>query len=65
MYRVIKYFTDLQDNGHPYHVGDVFPRKGVKASTERITELAGADNKQGVPLIKNVTRKTADEKQVV
>lgn len=64
MYRVIKYFTDLQDNGHPYHVGDVFPRKGVKVSTERIAELAGVDNQRGVPLIKNVTRKTADEKQV-
>lgn len=64
MYRVIKYFTDLQDNGHHYHVGDVFPRKGVKVSTERIAELAGVDNQRGVPLIKNVTRKTADEKQV-
>ena len=25
MYRVIKYFTDLQDNNHEYNVGDIYP----------------------------------------
>ena len=62
MYKVIKAFHDLQDsqetkNGkiyHEYKVGDVFPRNGSKASDERIKELAGTGNKQGVPLIKLV-----------
>ena len=24
MYRVVKFFTDLQDGDHPYHVGEAF-----------------------------------------
>ena len=54
MYRVISYFTDLQDSDHPYNVGDAFPRKGAKASKARLDELAGSDNKQGRPLIEKV-----------
>lgn len=54
MYKVIKMFTDLHDNDHPYNVGDVFPRKGVSVSEGRINELAGSDNKQGTPLIEKV-----------
>ena len=74
MYKVIKAFHDLQDskdtkNGkiyHEYKVGDIFPRKGMDVSEERIQELAGNDNKQGVPLIELVeeeaTAKKATEK---
>lgn len=51
MYRVIKFFTDLHDEDHPYNVGDPFPRKGIRVSKERIDELAGTSNKQGEPLI--------------
>lgn len=54
MYKVIKYFTDLQDDNHAYNVGDTYPRKGLNPSEERIAELSGSDNKQGVPLIKEV-----------
>ena len=54
MYKVIKFFTDLQDNEHPYNVGDVFPRKGKEVTADRIAELASAKNKQGVPLIEEV-----------
>lgn len=53
-YKVIKFFTDLQDNEHPYNEGDFFPRSGVTVSAERLEELSGSDNKQGVPLIKAV-----------
>ena len=56
MYRVIKYFTDLQDNDHPYNVGDVFPRDGMTVTDERIAELAGSENKQRTPLIKADTK---------
>ena len=46
MYKVIAYFTDLQDNGHPYHIGDAFPRKGVNVSKERLDELSSGRNKR-------------------
>lgn len=57
MYKVIKYFTDLQDNNHPYNVGDVFPREGLEVKPERLAELAGNENKQKTPLIKLVEDK--------
>jgi hypothetical protein len=54
MYKVIKHFTDLQDKNHPYNVGDTFPRDGLEVKAERLAELAGPNNKQGVPLIQKV-----------
>ena len=51
MYKAIKFFTDLQDNNHPYNVGDVFPRDGLEVTDARIAELSGSNNKQGEPLI--------------
>ena len=53
-YRVIKFFTDLQDNNHAYNVGDAYPHIGAKASKERIEELASAKNRQRQPLIEAV-----------
>lgn len=53
-YKVIKYFTDLQDNCHPYNVGDTFPRKDKEVDEARLAELAGSENKQGCPLIELV-----------
>ena len=50
-YEVIHYFEDLQDFNHPYKVGDLFPRLGVKVSDARIAELASANNRQRKPLI--------------
>ena len=67
MYKVIKSFTDLQDNNHAYYVGDTFPRNGVEAGAERVAELSSDKNLQGVPLIEEVvekpkrTRKKKDE----
>ena len=67
MYKVIKSFTDLQDNNYAYYVGDTFPRNGVEAGAERIAELSSDKNLQGVPLIEEVaekpkrTRKKKDE----
>ena len=54
MYKVIKFFTDLQDDNHPYNVGDIFPRKGLKVTEERLLELSSGSNKQGVALIEKV-----------
>lgn len=67
MYKVIKSFTDLQDNNYAYYVGDTFPRNGVEAGAERVAELSSDKNLQGVPLIEEVaekpkrTRKKKDE----
>lgn len=55
MYKVIKYFTDLQDNNHPYNVGDDYPREGLKVTEERIAELSSDRNKRKVPLIEIAT----------
>ena len=60
MYKVIHFFTDLQDNDHPYNVGDVFPRQGKTVSDERIAELAGSENKQRTPLIEAVDEPIAE-----
>ena len=57
MYKVIHYFNDLQDDGYAYNVGDEFPHKGMTVTNERIAELSGLENKQGVPLIAEVKQK--------
>ena len=54
MYKVIKYFTDLQDNNYAYYVGDTFPRSGIEAGAERVAELSSDKNLQGVPLIEEI-----------
>lgn len=61
MYKVIKHFVDLHDNDHPYYVGDTFPRTGVEVTEARIAELAGSDNKQGVPLIEKAEEKPEEK----
>lgn len=66
MYKVVKFFVDLQDNNQPYNIGDTYPRKGLKVSEERLAELASDKNKQGVPLIElmasEAPKKTAAKK---
>ena len=57
MYKVIKSFTDLQDNNYAYYVGDKFPHNGVEVGAERIAELASDKNRRGIPLIEEVTEK--------
>lgn len=61
MYKVISYFTDLQDFNHPYKVGDEFPRLGLKVSDKRLEELASNKNKQGKPLIEKVEEPKQDD----
>ena len=59
MYKVIKAFDDLQDTittkagtvYHHYDTGDLYPRKGLEPSNERIMELATDNNAQKIPLI--------------
>lgn len=54
MYKVIRYFEDMQDGMHPYNVGDTFPRDGVDANDDRLAELATGANLQRTPLIEYV-----------
>ena len=54
MYKVIKHFTDMQDNNFAYQVGDEYPRKGMSVLPSRINELASNKNRQGVPLIEEI-----------
>lgn len=59
MYKVIKYFEDLQDNNHRYNVGDTFPRKGFDVLPSRLKELSTSANRQNEPLIVEVADETA------
>ena len=63
MYKVIKHFTDMQDNNFAYQVGDEYPRKGMNVLPSRIKELAGKKNRQGCPLIEEIPEKVEDPKK--
>ena len=58
MYKVIKHFTDLQDNNFAYYPEDparnTYPRKGLSVLPSRIKELASDKNRQGCPLIEEI-----------
>lgn len=64
MFRVVKLFTDLQDDNHKYEVGDEYPRLGLNPSLARIEELKSASNRQGVPLIEEIADLEADKESV-
>lgn len=57
-YKVIKAFTDMQDNNYAYDPKDparnTYPRKGLNVLQSRINELASSKNRQGVPLIEEI-----------
>lgn len=67
MYRVIKAFTDLQDNNYAYDPKDpsrnTYPRKGLNVLQSRINELASSKNRQGVPLIEEIPEKVEETKK--
>lgn len=50
-YKVVKHFTDIQDNNYAYNEGDMYPREGMSVLPSRIRELATDENRQGVALI--------------
>lgn len=54
MYKVIKFFRDLQDNNHAYKVGDIFPHEGMEVSEDRLLELSTDANRRHMPLIEKV-----------
>lgn len=50
-YRAKCRFVDLQDGKRLYEADEVYPRSGLVVTDERLAELAGTNNKAGVPLI--------------
>lgn len=63
MYKVIKSFTDLQDNNYKYDVGDTYPRKGLNVLQSRINELASNKNLQKTPLIEEIPENVEEPKK--
>lgn len=63
MYKVIKFFTDLQDDNFAYKEGDIFPRAGKEVTQERLDELSSPNNLQNTPLIVAVNKKPAGSKK--
>lgn len=61
MFKVIKAFSDGQDNMYVYNVGDDYPRKGYKPTKERVEGLLGTGNKQGTPLIESIAEEIEEE----
>lgn len=59
MYKVLDHFYDLDDGGYAYHKGDTYPRKGYRATKDRLAELSSKKNKMGKQLIREV-KKNAD-----
>ena len=61
-YKVIAFFTDLQDGNRAYNVGDNFPHAeaAYTVTESRLAELSGSENKRGMPLIQHV-EETAEE----
>lgn len=59
-YKVIRHFTDLQDNNYKYTEGMIYPREGYIPSEKRIQELAGDYNKQKTPLIELIPESVAE-----
>lgn len=57
-YKVIKAFTDMQDNNYAYDpknpARNTYPRKGLNVLQSRINELASSKNRQGCPLIEEI-----------
>lgn len=59
-WKVIKYFTDLEDHRHAYSTGDIYPRPGLHPTDRRIRQLAGTGNRLKSPVIEWVEEKPAE-----
>lgn len=54
MYKVVKPFIDLQDNGYRYVVGDKYPRNNGKINRERVEILLSPNNALGYAVIEEI-----------
>lgn len=65
MYKVIKSFSDIQDNGFIYRAGDVFPRLGKEVTQKRVDELASKNNRRKEALIQYIEEHHIAEKSII
>lgn len=63
IYKVTRFFYDLQDGDHLYNVGDSYPREGLAVSNKRIAELMSGKNRLRVPVIAEEPKKTRRKKE--
>ena len=63
-YLAVKSFTDAQDNGYKYHVGDTYPHDGYTPTAERIEELATDKNRRRGPMIEAVKDEAVEAEKV-
>ena len=61
MFIVLKNFTDLEDGGHKYLMGEEYPRKGYAPSEDRVKALLSGDNKACLKLIQEVKAPKSEE----
>lgn len=62
--KVLKDFSDLQDNNYIYKAGDEYPRPGYEPTAERIKELSSSRNKIGVAVIEAEEFKTTEAEKL-
>jgi hypothetical protein len=62
-YKVIKYFTDMQDNDFEYNEGDVYPRKDLSVLPSRIKELSTTQNRRKEILIVEILDEEKPKKE--
>ena len=55
-YRVLEYFTDMQDKNREYKAGNVYPRRGYTPANDRILELATDNNIRRHPVIEEMKK---------
>ena len=59
MHKVIHRFKD-PEHELTYNIGDTYPARGKEATPGRVAYLESAENRIGVPLIREVRRKGKD-----
>lgn len=64
MMKVLKDFSDLQDNNYIYKAGDEYPRPGYNPTAERIEELSSSKNKIGEAVIEAEKPKTTEAEKL-
>lgn len=62
-YKVIKYFTDMQDGDFEYRENDFFPRNGLSVLPSRIKELSTTQNRRKEILIVEVPDEDKPKKE--
>lgn len=61
MYKVIKPFRDLQDDGREYKVGETYPKGDLKPTKKRTDELTKKHPKYGYSFVEEVKKKDKKE----